>query len=367
MSDNRGISCLGLCHPKYPMNELMRAFSTASVIRFGWLDHFFNSKNSNNAIRLMALNRPKFCRVHIINGPGMNNGRTQSHEITYKLSHDACVKLIQKQDKRFLQAFRQRVQVVARVVSNAPAGTLELAVSPWLEHRPMPAQVFKTLAAIIAEELPQAAIVDNPVSGGFLPGYLREFHGPQAPKGIDIADLDGIDWEATDVRAFGERFHNARCCYIWGERDNGQTHKTPWKPPQQRIEWPRAREMQVYRELVRPNAFAICSPVNPIDTKGLTIQPAKDGAKQGFTWKLGDAKNYAVCLLPGRVDADKVVIVKDGQVIDRARFRARYAEDGSNRQIWDFTKHTSEYPHNSVLVADGRRGWVLELPAFRID
>lgn len=367
MSDNRGISCLGLCHPKYPVDALINSFSQASVIRFGWLDNFFNPKDSKNAIKVVSFPREKFARVHIINGPGMNNGRTQPHEITYKMSHDDCVKAIKRRDKKFLEKFRARCAHVADVAAHEPTGILQLAVSPWLEHKPMPVQVFKTLAAIVTEMIPQAAIVDNPVSGGFFPGFLREYHGNKAPKNVDIADLDGIDFETVDLQEYAARHQNAKVCYVWGFNDNGLDGKSAWKPPHLRTEWPGSRELKVYQEFVKPSALTIQSPLNSADTKGLKIMQSEDGDKRGFLWKLGDGKGHAVALLPPTISASKVVIKKDGHIVDTGRFRGKYTEDGSNRQIFDFSRHTSDYRHNSVLVADGRFGWVLDLPAFRID
>jgi len=367
VSDNRGISSLGLCHPLYDVKKFIGSFKNASIIRFGWLDNFFNPQNSKHAIQVMKLNRSKFCRVHIINGPGMNNGRPQSHEITRGMDHAECVSAIKRKDAKFLQAFRKRVLHVADVVRWAPAGTLELAVSPWLEHQPIPQEVFETLAGIIREILPQAAIVDNPVTGGFVPGgYLREFHGVNAPRGVDIADLDGIDWEAADLKAYAKRHETAKCCYIWGFRDNGLTAKSSWAPPQKRKDFPRKREQRVYRLWTSPHTFRSTSPLNPIDTKGKRILDPYDGAKSGFVWKLGEDKDFATCLLPRDAEATKLWIEKDGKRIADARFRSRYTHDNSQRQIWDFRTHPADLPNNVVLT-DGRKGWVLEFPAFRID
>lgn len=364
---NRGHSALGLCHPGFKFDMLVKSFKDSSVIRCGWLDHFFNSKNSNNAIKLIKLARQKFIRVHIINGPGLNNNRVQPHEITHGYTHKSLVSAIQKNDKRFLDKFRARCKVIGNICAKAPPGTLDLAISPWLEHQPIPAPVFKTLAAIVKEEIPQAAIVDNPVNGGFVPGFLREFHGDQAPRDIDIADLDGIDAEACDVRAFAERHKTAKACFYWTLRDNGFKPKESWLPPERRKSWIGVREMKLARYFIDPMALTAKSPVNPVDIRGLKLANPNDGWKKAFVWKCGEEKAYATALLPAITNFKTVVIKKDGAVIDIGRFRGRYTEDWSNRPIWDFRKHPADLPDNCVLVADNLVGWVLSKPGFRID
>ena len=163
---------LGLCHPKFDMAGVLKTFEFATEIRFGWLDLFFNARENKNAITVMKLPKKKFCRVHIINGPGINNNHTQPHEITYKETNASLCAKIQKNDRVFMGKFRKRLAVVKAVCDQAPEGTLELAISPWLERMPIPADVFNKLAAEVAKVFPTAKIVDNPrdPSTGFIPG-----------------------------------------------------------------------------------------------------------------------------------------------------------------------------------------------------
>lgn len=366
MSDNRGRSPLLLSHPKFPVKGLIKTYQSATVIRGGNLDLFGNPKSEGNVIKIMRLPKRKIWRTHIINGPGLNNGRPQPHEITRGFDHDSLVRAIQRGDARFLDAFRRRCKVVAKVFAEAPAGTLEPLVSPWLEHRPIPEEVFRTLARIISEEIPAAEIVDNPVEGGFIRGFLRERHNDVREK-VDIVDLDGVDWEDLDLRSLAERHSSAKMVLIWGWGENGLDPKADWQVPQRRTAWTAKRELKMFRYFVRPDALDVRSPLNPKDLQGLRRRATPDGWKRDFVWKLGDGKDYATALFPTRFSRfKKVVIVKDGRVIDRGRYRGLYMSDGSRRQIWDFRRHIVEYPDNCVIRAD-RDAWVLEKPAFRID
>jgi hypothetical protein len=369
MSNNRGISCLGLCHPKYPVKGLIKAFQNADMIRGRHLDNFFNAANSKHFIRMMRLPKQKFWTVIVINGPGMNNGRTQPHEITYRETTASVDKKVRNGNKQFLKKYEARLRALAAITALADAGTLEVAVNPWLEHGNISKQCFDKLAQIARQHFPGSRIIDNPVSGGLFPGYAHEKHGSGAPANIDIADLDGEDWEGVNLVAFGRKHIQAKACHIWGFRDNGMDGEESWKAPQNRHNWPRARDLAMYGCWVSPNALIEKRALLGSDVAGKTLHDAQDGWKRDFVWKLGDNRNYAICLLPrslNGVNFTQVQVIKDGSIVSKGNRRGSYTEDGTNRQIWDFTKHTKDFPDNSVLVA-GNHAWVLELPQFRID
>jgi hypothetical protein len=327
------------------------------------LDNFFGS-NTRNVEKILALGKPTVLRIHIINGPGMNNNRTQPHEISYKETTGSLDKKIQVGDRGFLGKFRSRVIAIRQTLSHN-VGPLELYISPWLEFMPISKKSFDTLSDIIMEVLPQAQIICNPRSGRGFPDRLLEVHSDNGNPRAHIVDLDGKDIEAIDVPAFMTRFANCHVCYGWDVRENGLDGREPWKAPQQRTSWPTSRIFNVYQYFVTPNADRIMSPLDPQDVRGLKIQPAHDGAKKGFLLKLGDGKTFGVALFPPNLKRFKsVVIKKNGKVIDIGTFRGIYHDEG--RMIYDFKKHPSTLPDNVVLVADNL-GFILEKPQFRID
>lgn len=372
MTDNRGRSFLGLCHPKFDMAGLLKSFETATEIRGGWLDHFFNPKDSKNAVTLLRQEKRKFIRVHIVNGPGMNNGRTCPHEITYRETTQSVCTKVRAGDKAFIQKFQRRLAVLRGIVDQALPGTLELAVSPWLEHMPIPEDVFKKLATQCSAVFPEARIVDNPrdPSTPFIPGpWLHERHGDVPnPKNLDIVDLDGTDFEFADIPAFMRRYRNCRAVLLWGLGENGNWAQEAWLPPEKRTGWTSARELPVYRYFNRPDADEVTSELAIADLRGVKQRHnPQDGYKNDFVWKLGEWKKTAVIVFPRRFRGHfrKIEIVKNGKVIDRPRFRA-VLNDGTGRLIYDTGKHPVSFPDNCVLKADGN-GWALAKPQFRID
>lgn len=381
MSDNRGRSSLGLCHPKYEINGLIDSFADASIARFSYLHRFFNAKDFSNFVKLVrGVKKPKSISIKIINGPGVNNGRTQPHEITYKETNRSIVNKIRTNDRNFIGKFESEVKTIRGLVDIAkqsPGGVRELFISPWLEYQDVPTDAFKTLADIVRRYFSEAQIVSNPRDNkSFHKGFLREAHGDRPDPSVDLVDLDGRDWEGLDNKgpvdmiAFANRYANCRRVDGWGLCENGNSKdQDGWLPPQKRTAFPKTRDHKFYRYWMRPDAIVVNSPLNSNDTKGKKVQDSTDGPKQGFVWKLGEGKGYGVCLLPSFVKSFKSAkIVKNGKTLDVGKSRGFYSHDPAHarRLIVDFKRHPSELPDNSVLVVDGNC-WILEKPQFRID
>lgn len=380
MSDNRGRSSLGLCHPKYDVKGLISSFADVPVARFSYLHRFFNAKDFSNFEKLVrGLNKPKSISIKIINGPGVNNGRTQPHEITYKETNRSLVNKIRTNDRNFLGKFEGEVKAIRRLVDVAqqsPGGVGELFISPWLEYQDVPEDAFKTLANIVKRYFPEAQLVSNPRDNrSFCKGFLREAHGDRPDPSVDLVDLDGRDWEGLDGKgpvdmiAFAKRYGNCKRVDCWGLCENGNAKDEDWKRPEQRTAFPKTRDHKFYQYWHRADAISVNSALNPNDTKGKKVQDSTDGPKQGFVWKLGEGKGYSVILLPSFVKGFKSAkVIKNGKVLDVGTSRGFYKHDPAHarRLIVDFKRHPSELPDNCVLVVDSNC-WILEKPQFRID
>jgi len=365
---NRGISSLGLCHPLYNVTGLAGALRKSDIVITGWLDNFFNPNNSRNARRLLRkeFRKPVICRVHIINGPGLNNSRVLPHEITYGYTHDSLEKAVLLGKRSFLSLYQNRCKHLKKILDVA-RNDVELLISPWLEHKPIRRKTLDILADIATGVFGDIGVVDNPVTGPFHSGYIRERHGSN-PGQVDIADLDGEDFEVVDMVRYGARHKDIKACYIWGLSDNGLNHKKPWQPPEKRTDFPTGREFKTYGYWVSEGAITVSQGVNANDLMGLNILKSEDGERKDFLWKLGDGKDHAIALFPRRFKNPfkGVKVVCNGRLLDCGKYRGHYTHDNSNRLIYDFKRHTSWYPDSCVLVAD-KFGWILDKPQFRID
>lgn len=377
--NNRGVSSLGLCHPKYPVGQLLQTFPADHMV-FRWLDHAFNPKNSKNAVLLLKQPKMKKVSVHIINGPGLNNRRVQPHEITYGYTNEKLVRELQSSSERFIKKFRARLVALRAIIDKKhPDYPIDLAISPWLERTPLAnRKVMERLWSETIRIFPEAHMIDNPVQGNFIKTpnwrFLKEKHGANPGPGIDIYDLDGEDWEGVDMAAYGKRGVGAWACFIWGYKDNliktvkdaaGKTVPV-FQPFEKRTNAPTQRELKEYRYWMDDSALTPVAP-NPADTAGYVVQPVPDGSKTGFLWKLGEGKNHAVILLPKNMVTnrpDVIAINHNQKRIDTGEFRGFYHGDG--RPIYHLSRHIVDYPKGCVVIAH-MRCFPLQLPGLRID
>lgn len=246
---HKGISTLGICHPRFPVDLLCQLFKEKNKAVFSWLDLFFNPENSANIRTILRLPVPKYYRVHIINGPGMNNRRTQPHEITYKMDHKQAERAILRGNRVFLKKFEQRVKHIY-LVSKEDKDSL-IKVSPWLEHQPLNPRAFAILADIVRDKFGPVPIVDNPVRGPFIQPekYWTERHGTKVSSDTDIADLDGVDFRKVDLVEYAKETAHCNTSYIHGPEMNGLGAQ--WQPPHLRRNWPEREDFELYRKWMR--------------------------------------------------------------------------------------------------------------------
>ena len=370
MSNNRGISALGLCHPKFPIRNFIRVFKNTDVISGRHLDNFFNAKNSNNFAKLLAQTKPLSWTVHIINGPGINNGRTRSHEISYQHTQASLTAKIARNDNQIRHRFQIRLRLLREQIAKAKA-PVKLYIGPWLEPRGLQREIWPRLVGWVQEIFPLATIVNSDLTGVRLPGSIYEGHGDYKQE-ADIVDLDGHDYEGgpgqlqpVNLQKFATRFKTAQGCFLWSLSCNGNHIKKKWIPPENRIDFPKARHFKIWQRWLSDDAFCARHTFNPSDIKGLALQKLPDGDKKGITIKLGEDKNNLVAVFPEGFDLPKKVIIrKDRKAIDTGLFHGYL--HGTKRPIYWFKKHPADLPDNCVLIAD-KKCWVIELPWLRQD
>lgn len=365
--DNRGVSALGMCSPRYDYANMMTSFKYASVIRTKFLDNTFNPNGCKNLELLMREPKPLDMMSVILNGPGLRNGRLEKHEIHFGHSVSSLNRAVLNKEPKFMAKFDSRLNKIAAIL-NTRTGALTHRVNVCLEcDLSQPARrILMERAKLV---FPTAIYIDNPMQGACIPGLICEKHGstanPPKPKSVD---LDGEDYDGIKARQWGLRHADAETVYAWKLCNNGFKKHEDWKPPTQRTNFCGNRDNKDFGYWTRPEALIVGLAGNETDKKGCKrYYPASDGNRKDFTWKLGDGRPYAVSLFPRafRAQFNKVVVRRDG-LTDTGRYRGRYTEDGTNRLIYDFGKHTADQRDSSVLFADGNC-WLLDKPQFRLD
>lgn len=372
-ADNRGVSNLGLCHRNFTYDAIRQQFKHASVIRTKYLDNTFNPRGCGNLTLLLQETKPLDLTTVILNGPGLRNNRLEKHEIHYGYSISALDKAIRSRNEKFLSKFRSRLTLNAGHL-NTRSGITVHRVNPCLECDLSPA-ARKILIEETRKVFPNSIIIDNPYNQPCIPGLVCEKHGSAAnPPRPKIVDLDGEDYDSILPFSWASRHLNAEAVFAWKFCNNGLDRKQPWRPPTQRNAFCGQRDNLDLQYFVRADALNTNPRPTPnpnkcarqrADWRGWPV--ASDGVRAGFTWKLGDGKHYAIALFPRNVSRfNRVEIRKDGATLDTAKYRGKYTYDGSNRLIYDFSKHVTAYPNAVDLWADSTC-WHLAKPQFRAD
>lgn len=368
--DNRGVSTLGLCSTAWPCDQTKQAFVGASKLRFGWLDNTF-APTCDCGVKMLKDSRPKAVRIHVLNGPCLRNHRCGPYEVLAGESIESAQAKILAGNKQLLAKYQARLDRIKLQLSQVSADTYQCYISPCLECD-FNKQARKILRNMAQATLPQCAMVDNPLSPDCMDGSICEGHSSGSPyRGQNsISDLDGQSYyDIGGQEAYARDFGKSIMTLAWDYCLNGNLRVGPWVDPRERKNFCQSRDILSFQGFANPQALSV-GVLNPLDkAKCLVMWPARDGAKKDFLWKLGEYKNFAITLFPVRFNKPfkSVFITKAGQVIDTAHIRPyRYTEDGSNRLIYDFTKHPSTFPKSSVLHAD-ENCFVLDTPAFRID
>lgn len=246
-AEYRGISELGLCHPRNKWGQVKKQFSGAPVIVTGWLDNTFNAAGCPNAQKLMLSPKKKIVRVHIMNGPGLRNKRLEPHEIHFGYTKSGLDKKIRQRNPEFLARYIGRLEAV-RAITDTHRGKLKLYLSPCLE-----CDFSKPARKVLLEQaglvFPEATLVDNPLKGSCVSGVLCERHGPD--KRGDIVDLDGISLDVVNVKKWAKTVRPVRLRYAWKPCNNGLKQGQKWLPPTKRKNFCKAEDRAQFRAFLK--------------------------------------------------------------------------------------------------------------------
>ena len=206
-----GSSYLAMCHPKWPCKESLVALRKPLVT--GWLEETFG-RRCLCADRLLNRPGPKIVRVHLLNSPCLRNQRCGRYEAFHGMSIAKANRLVAKQDAKLMAKIDAIMQRASRRLAKARQ-PLTCYVSTCLECDLKYGQ-RRILAKMAAAYFPKCTLVDNPVRGRCLSGFVCEKHGPKPNLKIPcIADLDGIAAESINVKDYLERTRHCEVRYLW--------------------------------------------------------------------------------------------------------------------------------------------------------
>lgn len=215
-------SYLAMCQKNWPCDASIKAFNELSVLRFGWLEKTFGGK-CPCVDKLLQDEREKVVRIHVANGPCMRNRRCGRYEIfsgyTIASANRDIKRGTGKITGRYLKVLKRLQARLAKV-----RGGFTCYVSPVLESD-LDGQAREILHRLTAAYLPACTLVDNPLRGSCLRGYVCERHGPSPGlKAPCIADLDGIDAKEVSVPEYLRQTKSCDMSFIWSLGLNCNSH-----------------------------------------------------------------------------------------------------------------------------------------------
>lgn len=207
-----GVSFLGLCHPEFSCRGVLETFRGRPIVT-GWLENSFG-ESCECGERILRQRKEKVLRVHIANSPCLRNRRCGKHEIFAGETVASADRKVRRRNPRLLKKYSDTVERLAARVAQARGG-LTLYVSPCLECD-LSASARRVLFRITQDVLPNAILVDSVYNHACLLGKVCEKHGDK-PGLIRpcIADLDGIDGKAVDLKAYRRATMACDIRYYW--------------------------------------------------------------------------------------------------------------------------------------------------------
>lgn len=248
----RGVSSLGIAHPRYPIDRLLWVFERRPTVCITWLLRYFNKLDNSNVERVLKEDKHTIINAKILNGPGINgfSGRPEKHELTFGYNPKELNAAILRGRRSLINGYRDECKKVADVCSILPERKLELFVSPILEMLGISIEAFDVLAQVTKEELPMATVVYNHVYNKPSDRYLWEAHGEKTKA--PIVDLDGVDYSKVKLRTFGNMHKFAKLLFIWGYSDNGRGPGGRWVNSSRRTKFAKddRKKWKLYRDWV---------------------------------------------------------------------------------------------------------------------
>jgi hypothetical protein len=212
-----GASYIGMCNPKFPCEEALRALNVTPVKTFGYLADAFGHK-CQCVKKFMADSAPKYVRVHLANGTcfperGRRCGRYDV--FSGERIKSAEIKVFKK-NSRIIKRFRASIIRTLHLMRIDPTATVRYSLC--LEC-PLSLKARKILLNEALKFIPLEQLVDSPLSGRCLTGLICERHGDNprfdTRRAGCIADLDGKDLFNADIELFEKRSKNCEAIYYW--------------------------------------------------------------------------------------------------------------------------------------------------------
>lgn len=205
-----GLSYLGMCNKTWNCDRTLKRWRGEP---FGWLENSFGSECAC-VDRMLATEKRKVIRVHLLNGPCMRNRRCGRHEAFYGYTAASASRAIVRGRGRVVKRFSAILERTKERLSRAN-GKVTCYVSPCLECD-LYDRARVRLANLVSAALPNCNLVDSPHSGSCLRGTVCEGHGENPSVSVPcIVDLDGKSAAEVDLNKWVAKYGSCDLRFIW--------------------------------------------------------------------------------------------------------------------------------------------------------
>lgn len=218
-----GASLIGICSPRFPCSEALRAFPRG-VYNLGYLHHTFGDQ-CKCLERFKRLSGGQgYVRVHAVNGTCFpSRGRTCAQgEFFHGESVASASRKLVKRDPRFLNKYRKHLRQTESQVSTNYTGASR--VSLCLEC-PLPNSARRVMLSVARRTLSHRGpneFIDNPIGHACLNNTICEGHGvaPRFASSSCIADNDGSELTKDNLKGYLKQTKECETRFYWTKSFN---------------------------------------------------------------------------------------------------------------------------------------------------
>lgn len=365
--NNVGQSYIGLCSDKWPCSLSIKQYQGQETIRAGWLeDTTFNQSRCSCSSAILEGPKPKVVRIHIANGTCFpeRGRRCQPGEVFEGESIKSAEAKLIRHDPKLINKLKAAAARTAARVSKAYA-LKELYISPVMESS-FSAKARLVTLDTVRSYFPNAKLVDNPVQGPCLGGYVCEKHGERPNISAPcISDLDGADFGKVDLVAYAQNTKQCALSLVWGLKYNLIDHHNPnFVEPRKRSETPNQNYFTAATAtMANGGVLPPAGEVDPRDQKKCKRSQAFGDGPGKRLWKQSDTHAGVVVLFPtGSRIYRQLNAWKGGKIV--ASFQYTYLLNGDRRPVYRTSKPAKDFRPNTVLNGDGDC-YVVQYPNLR--
>jgi len=331
-------------------DQLIAAVLADKITCIGYLVGTFDD-DAQCLQRIVATNKLKSARIHLLNGPGLRNRALGAYEPHRRHTVATFSAAVERGDKDVTTAIAER----AKKIESITKGKLRCLLSGVLEHD-LSTKAAAKVVEILRANAPSCRVVNNPVSlrAAVLPNTIHELHGEKPSlKAPCVVSLDGIRAVAVDMPAYLKRYQHCEQIFVWDQELNCRVEGA-FIDPRLRKACPTKQQFDSLLSYLDP-ANLKRTPA-PQKIRGCSkVLKTQDGYRTGFVWKVGDHPRpgkQTVTIFPSSERWDRVRFVANGKIVDEPRFCGIANE---NRQHWCSNKLARQLPEGVVVQASKGR------------